>query len=175
MRIVILGSPDSNKTALATALIRKMNLSNQYPVGNPGDYTEVDRLAVGDMADYRTELHLALLRQLDMQRFDSAVFTGTVLDNYAYALARVYRFAGNEAVSDETLITWAKTAELLALIVRDSFQADKVIFIAQGLEPDSFVLDLQDAIEASLKDFGITFMEIPSDYDLEQITEEICN
>ncbi len=130
---------------------------------------------MGDIADYRTELSLALLRQTEMERYDDAVFTGTVLDNYCYALARTVRYANSPATSDKTLMTWIRTAELLAMIVRDSFKADKVVFITNPLQEDDFLIHLEEAIAATLEDLEIDHVEITAGFDPVKIVEDMWN
>jgi len=130
---------------------------------------------MGDVADYRTELSLALLRQAEMEQYKDAVFTGTVLDNYCYALARLFRYGGSDASTEKEIATWAKTADILSVIMQDSFKADKIVLITNPLHDDPFLLDLEEAMVGTLDELSIVHEVITAGFNPDQIVEELWN
>jgi hypothetical protein len=88
------------------------------------------REAVGQLADYRKELSIAVSRAIYPSRLDLnveySVFPLSLIDSFAYATVRYKTLLEQGIVTDEVLDTWWLTLSMISCMYRDSFKADKV-------------------------------------------------
>lgn len=112
--------------------------------------------ALGIVADYRIELHLALARFLRKSDLPT-LHTHSLIDNLAYASYAVARYQFGTVLL-RTMERAILTTTVLGTILRDSFKYDHVFFIHGDFDPDEdYQSELQAVQQMILDDFQINY------------------
>lgn len=175
-RLIIVGAPGAGKDAIRLELLNfkysQSEIKQAYHIhwfGSPA-IKSLDDPAVGELADYRQELTIAVSRmqQAINQQYviknSHAIFTHTLLDSLAHATARLYRMVNSGSVSDLELLRWEQTLQTISLIFMDSFKVDPIIFLP-GNDGKPFSVDVEEALRILLKDWQIPHLELTSPED----------
>jgi len=164
MRIILVGAPNSGKEDLAIELADLLSIDKLTFRRIKEGHTMIldEPLAYGLDADYRTETLVAIERTFDMQRKDSCVFTHSLIDSVAYSALRLQRMLDWGGVRDETLMTWACTAQQNGNLLRDSFRHDFVFFLTKDYDTkkEKEQIILQESLEEVMDAFEIPFIEL---------------
>jgi len=155
MKVVLVGAPGTGKNELLCELVKRYKLS---PWRSPNALLDQ---VVGQLADYRTELRLAISRA---QNPTHDLYDHSLIDSVAYTSTRYMNMLNNGTVSDEELFRWMMTFHMAALLLRDSFKADKVVFIP-GNDGESFSKQIEEALLETLKQLKIEYDTLTEDYD----------
>lgn len=130
MNYVLLGVPGQEKQKLADLVQERLPHLRVF-----GDATSLvyrHRYALGSLADYRIELHLALERALGLisaKADGTDMFViGSPIDNLAYAAVN-YSESQDTILTDKEQLTWAATINLIYLMLVDSFDVDLVFYL----------------------------------------------
>lgn len=141
-RIVLVGAPDTNKTKLMW-LIAEANphLIKQKPVDHERES------AVGLLADYRTEIQIALDRVWFTELNEMSIATHSLIDSAAYSMLK-YIIAFDVNASETTLQSSLLASNVTVLFLRDTFRADLIAFLpSDDTEHENINSALKDVIE----------------------------
>lgn len=130
-----------SKGAGKSQLLNNLSVENLY-------YTE-DLMTIdcpGSLADYRAELSLAVSRATFFGWEEGkGIFESSLIDSVAYSALR-YSFILNDGTGDENdLLRWMLTMHTSALMLRDTFTADAVIYVP-GNDGEYFNQELESAL-----------------------------
>lgn len=166
MRIILIGSPDSNKRKIAFEIQER--LPYLRIMGFPTPLWRDDReYALGELADYRAEIFLLGERALSAFNKD-AIFTHTVLDSLAHIAARIH-IKSEYNLDDEK---WFDLLLIAGATVRDSLIYDVAIFINSDPE-NYFDQCVLEAHQYTLKELGIDSIKISSEPDYDKLIDDI--
>jgi hypothetical protein len=163
MRIVLVGAPGSGKEDLANAILAALVERGTPGIGPVGDAQEIVSsmgYAVGPIADYRTELLVAVDRAFEMTVLGDdidAVYTGTLLDNVAHTLVILSAGINSGAFSQGEALRWDLTSQLAYGMMIDSFKADHVFFLGGGES------DLAEFYPELLSQVQVDYVELGDD------------
>jgi hypothetical protein len=160
MNIGLVGPPDAGRKDLLLA-IREMDQGATLPdlelLRDPTlTQAEVDGLAVGRHADYRTEIQLAVGRARDswMYRDANAMFSHTLLDSSMYTIIRLADLVVDEDPEAPEFQRWLLTTDVISQIVRDSYRTDLLLYLP-ARETDWFVETVEDGLERVFRILGL--------------------
>jgi energy-coupling factor transporter ATP-binding protein EcfA2 len=155
-RIVLVGAKGSGKSALLKAL-EQVNLSKldkgQWPptlIPNQLDEGKLGKWNIDRLADYRTELELALDR-IEEQEVDF-ISESSLIDSVGYAATRMTYLLNDEIGNDDDLARWEITLHAASRMLRDSTLPDAVLFVP-GYEAEDFYERLEEALDAVVWEF----------------------
>lgn len=147
-KIVLCGSKGAGKSEILKAL-KKQGLEvkpNKLGNGKKGMGNHpVDRLA-----DYRTEIELALHRAFTP--ISEGVHEDSLIDNISYAATRISFIINDEIGDEDDLTRWQLAMHTAARFLRDGWNYDAVIFVP-GHDSEEFYVRLEEAIYASIFEF----------------------
>lgn len=157
-RVVLCGAKGAGKSELLKAY-EKINLGkgkkgvvdypylipNQLDSGKWGDWA-MDRLA-----DYRTELYVALDRA-DDEVLPHAIYESSLIDSVAYAATRLSYIINEGTGTDDDLARWEITLHATARMLRDSVLPDAFIYVP-GHDDEDFYAKLEESIIAAIWEF----------------------
>lgn len=120
-----------------------------------------DEPALGIIADYRSELHLAIDRALkQLKKYDSDVlYSGSLLDSVAYAATNVWQMVNNGSASEAEQHRWNLTLHMVGCILRDSYVSDLTIFLPTDSE-DEYDQAIENSILAVLNEFNVEYNKL---------------
>lgn len=152
-RIWLAGAKGAGKSELLKAL-EGYNLSQQNK-GLPHPYLIPNQLEnllpknepIDRLADYRTEIGLALDRVREMEYLDHGIFESSLIDSLAYAATRLAYVVNDGAGTDDDLARWEIVIHVSGRMLRDSVLPDAVIYIP-GHNEEDFYEKLEEAIVA---------------------------
>ena len=150
-RIVLAGAKGAGKTDLLSALAKHgldgqfTYVPNQLDLGKWGDWS-LDRLA-----DYRTELYVALDRADEVPRKHS-FYESSLIDSVSYAATRLAYIINDEIGTDDDQARWEIVVHATARMLRDSILPDVVIYVP-GHDPEDFYEQLEQGIVATIWEF----------------------
>lgn len=168
MRIILTGAPGSGKSQkaslLASSLTPEFSLT---PIGSELD-TEHE---VGQLADYRQELSMAMTRTIDHLEKDDVILYSSLLDSMAHSGARLTRIVTNQNVSDDEQLRWMLTSQIIAALLLDSFKHD-LIFFVPGNDGTEFSKMVEIAIEKLLLEMQIGYTTLTNVEEAAKLVRE---
>lgn len=149
MNILLVGAPNSGKGLLGSDIANQILKSDfRQTVGiSTGLPPTPSDMALGAMADYRTEVFLASYRT-HLQRAIPMVYKTSLIDSAAYTTMRLAGMTLRPVASDEEVNRWQMTLAMVMLLMRDSLQPDLVFYLPQPEQFDTF----EGAINATLRE-----------------------
>lgn len=154
-KIVLAGAKGAGKTALLKEL-ENYNLSQQakgedhpYLIPNQLDSGKIGNWALDRLADYRTELYLALDRIEDEQEGGYMILESSLIDNMSYVATRLSYIINDGTGSEDDLVRWEIVLHAVGRMLRDSELPDAVIYVPGHAEED-FYEKLEEAIVATI-------------------------
>lgn len=159
-RFYLVGAPSIGKAKIANELAERFD--ERLAIFDEHFNTP---WALGTVADYRIELHLALsrfMRDCDMPTLHSH----SLIDNLAYITYALSRYKlGTVALG--TVERAILTMTILGTILRDSFKYDHVFFMRADFDPneDCDQYQLQTILQMILDDYQINYSIIDVDED----------
>jgi|SRR5581483_6264797 len=156
MKIVLVGCPDSGKSAFAQELVKKHPHLNILKASLP-----FENLAFGEAADYRTEMYIAARRaargEIELQ---NTIQTNSLIDSVCYAGVRLRNMLNSKSVLPRTTQNWALLLELFERFMQDSFRYDLIFFLPGHEEENTFYEDLEEAYSIYLELEGLAFTTV---------------
>lgn len=173
-KIVLVGSTGTGKGDLALQLAAKFHLDIQQ--GLPP--FEVDP-AIGELADYRMEVFLAVARVMNQSQPSwHTVYTHTLVDSMAYPGVRLQTLLNSDLLTPDDELRWNLTLHTNALMAHDSFASDQVLFLP-GNDGTDFSRRLEEALKIVLEEMNTKYVVLdPSLPHIEQaatIVEELLS
>jgi hypothetical protein len=156
-RVVIVGAPGAGKSLILDKILSKHDVLVQ-------DDIEVNGWAAGPLADFRTELIIAVDRMTNnLVTIDKDVLAiHSLIDSLAYASTRVYQIVNSGVANEEESFAWNLTMHEIALLLRTSFHADSVLFLA-GNDGEAHSQVIEDAIVSILNEYKIEHTSLTGD------------
>lgn len=171
-RIILAGAKGSGKSELLKALAND-GLQSQYTyVPNQLDDGKWGSWALDRLADYRTELYVALDRA-DEEPLKHSFYESSLLDSVSYAATRISYIINDEVGDLDDLARWEITLHAASRMLRDSELPDAVIYVP-GHADEDFYEKLEEAIEASVWEFlpdDVKKYRLISDDTLQRVEE----
>lgn len=161
MRIILAGAPGSGKSKILQQLPEEL-------IAAPDRADGEERLQTGDLADYRTELAIAVSRVEQ----EDGVAKHSLLDSVAHTAVRLDRMIRNKSVSDKELGRWIATAQLVVMLLQDSFKYDKVFFIP-GNDGTEFAEQIEIALKALLEESQTNYTLTSVDKAAKLVKEQV--
>lgn len=134
-RTIILGAPGVGKRKLANLVHDKRpHIEVQREPGHTHP-----NAALGALADYRTELSLALDRAWFMER-DHTISTHSLIDSFGYTFLRIEN--GVEYMTEAEVELWLLNLALIGKLAEDSLRFDNIFVLTGASEETSYIEEL---------------------------------
>lgn len=163
-KVWLAGAKGAGKSKLLKAL--KSDGHTVFP-----NNTTIGDWAVDRLADYRTELDLAVERTAYPSL--AGIFEDSLLDSVAYAATRLAYVVNDGIGTDDDLARWEITVHATARMLRDSEPPDAVIYVPGHTEED-FYERLEEAINAAIFELlpdSVQKFKLSSIEDLQRVEE----
>lgn len=135
-----------------------------------------DGVALGLLSDYRTELKIAADRATHLHSTDKPVlYTHSLVDSLAYALARIEIQVNAGVGSERTRETWVLTMAVIGVMLRDTFKADETIFLRADFEEESDQAKIQEMLNAVLDGYLFDYTIVEADNALDDVARIISD
>lgn len=157
MRIVLVGAKDSGKRELANKLQEKLGDYKITP--SVEDFT--DPFAIGPLADYRTELTIAIDRVYN-RYIDNLIQVNSLIDSFAYSATRLMSVLESDNRLDIT--RWLLTNQLIVLLIRDSFETDVILFLESDPK-DIFDQKINGILKEELNQLNVSYTTLEGNLD----------
>jgi hypothetical protein len=168
MRVVLIGTPETDKLALAWDL-RNVFPSLTIRASSPEILlrNQVEKFNTSEFGDYRTELMLGTIHALELRCHDDSIFVETSLDRVATTYVRYSDFS-RSGIQDEGIHTrYFLTSALLYAMLTDSFEADVLLRLPLPKSDDekSFYARVDDFYDEIIDYFELKPVVLDGTYD----------
>ena len=144
--IVLIGAPGSGKTELAEAI---KHLHPSFGIGDSPQSMVPGGIAIGQLADYRAESHLATSRifqeQIMRNNGLNMIYTHSLIDSLAYTSLRNENMQDG-IVDENTKNAWFVWLGMLMIMGMDSLRADLLFFLEGHDYRDGYSILVEEAL-----------------------------
>ena len=170
MKVIICGAPHSGKSGLVGALSREGNYLPLFKFQHIDEdyYLNSTKFALGILADYRSELKLALNRYEFSYEYNSTIQTHSLIDSVAYSALKYSLMSQISVYSSLSVINAELTFNTIRAIMRDSFVYDAV-FLTKSTDPATDPADeeLRDILVQTMDFYNISYTELSGDIQVD--------
>jgi len=157
-KIILCGAKGAGKSELLKAY-EEINarhgkggvIDYPYLIPNQLDEGRLGEWALDALADYRTELTLALEREEEEIPLHS-ISESSLLDSIAYAATRLSYIINDDIGTDDDLARWQIVLHTCGRLLIDSFSFDAIIYVP-GNDGETFNEKVEEAIVATIWEF----------------------